>query len=852
MVLLSIKNPNSKFPGSTIALLDPDKWATFSRLVGKMHGLLESICTDKETIADDIAQVMVLFHIIRESCVIPSTGDEIIDVLSNFDLKILDFLDISLKEADIRNFSFLSHTNTINSQACMDLEWFLTFYEDFLQIHDMDRKKHHGAYYTPVEVVNFITRSIDEILTREFKLVGGLADEMVRVIDPATGTGMFLRSAFELVLQRSRFADQKTKVKKHLLNDFIGYEIMLMPAIISKIQLATILKKEDLLLKDADKIPVKISNFLATRKSFDFQDRGHETVISSNSDTHTGIDDACIVIMGNPPYSVSSANKTAFLSKLMDDYKTGLVERNIQPLSDDYIKFMRYAQWQIEQKGSGVIGFVVNNAFIYKMIYRQMRHSLLSTFDKIFVVNLHGNSNIGETTPDGKKDENIFPIKVGVAIVLMIKKKQEKTKRRPSKELHRQCSVFYSEIFGLRHEKLEFLKNRSIYSMLNETLNPRAPHYFFIKKDMSLEKEYMQYPSLTDIFDEYIIGVKTHRDDFIVEFEKEAIVKKIKELVSNTPDQAIKEKFVLKDDLNVISHYRRHLRETGIDETRIIPYSYRVFDDRWIYYDDAIITRNRKKIMSCMLSGKNIAIITTRLLSSRRFDHCFVSNKVGDIGILSSRTSESAYYFPLYKARPISKRSAAFNKANVDSGSNGICINIKEKFIQEITNKFPSMRITPKDIFGYIYAVLHMKAYRDRYLEFLKIDFPRIPFVDNPEIFKRIGEIGKKLVDIHLLKVQDSVNEITKLETTRPFTLRSFRHDPKKKIVYLNDMPIFKDMPPDIWKFSIGSYAVLKKWLRSRKNKPLRGTDLVKFASIANAIRAVEKIKYELDSIEIL
>ena len=388
---------------------------------------------------------------------------------------------------------------------------FIHFYEDFLKEYDPEKRKHLGVYYTPESVVSFITQSINEILKREFDKERGFADDSVKVLDFATGTGTFLANSFVLALKEIRNAGlagiEKEKVKNHLLKDFYGFEILVSPYVIAHLKLDTLLRKEGYEMSGDERVQVYLTNTLDPRETMEslhgfLKELTQETLIANTVKLKRSI----LVIMGNPPYSVSSSNKSEWITKLMKDYKANLKERNIQPLDDDYIKFIRFAQWKIEQNANGIVGLISNNGYVEGVIHRRMREEILRAFDRIYILNLHGDSRKKEVTPEGEKDENVFNIQQGVCISIFIKNNAKDKK------------VFYSDLYGKRQSKYEYLYNHNFVNVKWTEVKAIAPDYFFAQKDFYRQKLYKSYKGMNEIFEVSSGGVKTHRDHFLVGF----------------------------------------------------------------------------------------------------------------------------------------------------------------------------------------------------------------------------------------------------------------------------------------------------------------------------------------------
>jgi predicted helicase len=795
------------------------------------YGLFLSKISSEEELKRDNAYRYIPSNIkIIKKIFINITGDELPTNISWVVDEIIDLLN----SADIKRI-----LDTFVFEGKHYKDPFIHFYEDFLKEYDSEKRKHLGVYYTPEPVVTFITNSINNILKEDFNITHGFANDKIKVLDFACGTGTFLANSFVITLQEIRNSGlagiEKEKIKNHLLKNFYGFEILVSPYVIAHIKLGLLLKTENYNISDDERLQVYLTNTLdpsetiSTLRGF-FKELTHETMMANS----IKIDKPILVIMGNPPYSVSSSNKSEWILTKMKDYKKGLEEKNIQPLDDDYIKFIRFAQWKIEENNSGIVGIISNNSYLSKNIHKIMRKSLFQTFDRIFIINLHGNSNIKEKSPDDTVDQNVFDIRVGVSIVLFIKNDKYKDKK-----------VLYKDLWGKREKKYKFLADNNINSIDFIELNPKNPDYLFIPRDTKYIRKYNNFISLTDIFDLYSTGVKTHRDKFIIEFKKQALEKKIESLKSDISDKEIKSDYELNDKLDDIRKYRNKLKCVKDLNKYYKYYNYRPFDTRYIFYYLPLITRHRYKIMK-NFEENNIGLISTKLLSSNEYSHVFITDKLTDIGIISSKTSESGYIFPLY----IYNKDSTTNQKTLD----GDIIelekepNFKKEFFEYLSSRYPKKSFKPEEIFDYIYSILHSKTYRKKYQEFLKYDFPKIPFVQDINKFKMISQYGNQLRKLHLMKISYKTN-IASFDKSGTNYIDYVKYQDNK--IYINSKQYFDNINDDIWSFNIGGYQILDKWLKSRKNKSLNSRDIEKFIKVVNIIQDTITIMNKIDEINI-
>lgn len=711
---------------------------------------------------------------------------------------------------------------------------FIHFYEDFLKEYDPEKRKHLGVYYTPEPVVSFITNSINEILKKDFGKTTGFADDSVYVLDFATGTGTFLANAFVLALKEIRNAGltgiESSKIENHLLKHFYGFEILVSPYVIAHLKLGLLLKQEGHEIHGDERVRVYLTNTLDPQETIHdlrgfFKELSHETLMANKIKLETPI----LVVMGNPPYSVSSSNKSEWITKLMRDYKEDLNERNIQPLDDDYIKFIRFAQWKIEQNKEGIVGIITNNRYLDGVIHRQMRKELIKTFDKIYILNLHGSSKI--TTH--KDDKNVFDIQQGVTIALFIKN-NKKTKN----------EVYYSELFGSREHKYTRLYELKLKDIRWINITPKKPYYFLIERNDVGERKYSKYFSINQIFKISSVGVKTHRDDFIVTDSSKELINNLTKLKQQEIDEEFRKKLNCSKEEE--KKFIQTLKNYPDLSVKIRDYAYRPFDIKKIFYDKVLITRHRDKVMH-VFAKTNIGIASTRLLSGDYYSHIFCTENISDICLVSTKTSESAYIFPLY-----SYESKNETQTNLISKEIPIKIlkesNLSGEFLKFISEKYPNKEISPEEILGYIYAVLHSPTYRQKYQAFLKIDFPRIPFVKDYTKFVKLSKLGSELIELHLMKKQFSKN-IAKFEVSGSNEVNYVKYKDKK--ISINDKQYFDNIPEDVWNFHIGGYQVLDKWLKSRKGRKLTHTEIETYIPIVNILSETIRIMNEIDKIKI-
>ena len=464
-----------------------------------------------------------------------------------------------------------------------------------------------------------------------------------------------------------------------------------------------------------------------------------------------------------------------------------------------------------------------------------MRKELLSTFDEIYILNLHGSSRIGEKTPEGCKDENVFDIQQGVAIAIYVKLEK------PLKEK----KVYYADVWGLKDTKYKYLRKNDVTSTDWLVLEPKEPQYFFVPKDFALQDEYDKFWKVTDIFKVWSSGVKTRRDKIMVAFSEHELFDRFKTFTGESPKEEISKLLMIKDTKYwSIEKAREEVRKIDY-KTKIIPYAYRPFNDNFVFYYPNIIERGdaREPLMKHLLK-ENISLATTRILSQPPFKHVFVSDNISDMCLISTKTKEASYYFPLYLYPDESRGILSDNKATKPERTP----NFTDEFLQAIKEALGT-EPTPKEILYYIYAVLYSPTYRKRYEEFLKIDFPRVPLPSDLEQFKNLSELGKELVELHLLKHPSLSETEIGFPVSGSNTVEKVSYDEETSRVYFNKEQYFEGISKVVWEYQIGAYQVMAKYLKDRKKRELSLEEIEHYRKVAKAIERTIEVQGEVDAV---
>lgn len=756
------------------------------------------------------------------------------------------------------------------------------FYETFLAEYNPKLRKQRGVWYTPEPVVNFIVRAVDSILKTEFGLSDGLADtsktsievnsqtpdkrsktgykriqkqvHKVQVLDPATGTGTFLAEVISHIY-KSKFDSMQGMWSSYVENELIprlnGFEILMASYAMAHLKL-------DLLLTETGYKPTKEQRFnIYLTNSLEEHHPDTGTLFANwlsaeaNSANYIKRDTPVMVVIGNPPYSISSSNKSDWIETLMMDYKRGLNERNIQPLSDDYIKFLRYGQYFVEKNGEGVLAFISNNNYIDGVIHKQMRKELATVFDDIYILDLHGNAKRKEVAEDGSKDENVFDILAGVSISILIKKKEK------SNNLAR---VRHIDIFGSRKHKYSLLANAAISSIEWSEVDIRPPNFSFVPINYDLIEGYNKGFDIREFFKVNSGGVKTHRDNLVIDFSFDNLQQRIQKFYEpSLTDQDISAQLDLKSTGSWDLSSSR--KTDGYDKSFTKTIAYRPFDRRYIYYNPSLIDRDRSNVMKNLFKGDNFALIIGRqgqAVGSMQWNLCSIAKDIVDFNYFYRGGGTT---FPLYLTHD--GLDGVHEVANVNPDivkklEHCLGLTYVESEAERDNGDF-----APIDILDYIYAVLHSPSYRDTYKEFLKSDFPKIPYPTKKDQFLRLSKSGRRLRKLHLLESDfsnakyasypaEGDNKVTRNITKASPGFELVNSDSGLGKVWINEEQYFDNVPQVAWEFYIGGYQPAQKWLKDRKGMELSYEDILHYQKIITVLVETEKIMKEIDEVDFL
>jgi len=775
------------------------------------------------------------------------------------------------------------------------------FYETFLAEYDPKLREARGVYYTPEPVVSYIVRSVDHLLRTDFGCVDGLASntmsgsstDRVVILDPACGTGTFLYSVIDLIregqMNHNNAGMWSQFVRDRLLPRIFGFELLMAPYAMAHLKLGMQLAGVDLPAtiraqwayqsQGEDRLNVYLTNTLeeAAKRTEVLMSR----YISDEANEAASIkkDYPVMVVLGNPPYSGHSANKGQWINMLLHgrelltgggERKTGsyfevdgqpLGERNPKWINDDYVKFIRFAQWRIEHTGHGILAFITNHGYLDNPTFRGMRQSLMQTFDAIYILDLHGNSKKKERSPDGSVDQNVFDIQQGVAIAIFVRHHASESRPRTVRHAHLYGA---RETYGpdaqgqrvLTSGKYHWLAEHSIVNTAWTEVVPQSPYYLFTPQNMDLAGEYAEYSKVSTIFPVSSVGIVTARDSLSVHFTAEEMWRTLTDFISLPTDTA-RYKYKLGEDTRdwQVDLAQKDVVNSGPVRTKVVPIVYRPFDTRQTYYTGnsrGFQCMPRAEVMQHMLAGKNLGISTTRSIEIERgWEHVFCSRNITQHHTVSLK--EVNYLFPLY-LYPVAPKTNGNGfpqmEPHASTAPGGRHANLAPEFIAAMADKLGMTWVDdgtgdrtstfgPEDVFSYMYAIFHAPEYRERYAEYLKTDFPRLPLTTDAELFRALGAIGDELVGLHLLERRGSpvanypIQGSNVVEAVR-YTEPGQGDDSGR--VWINATQYFRGITPDIWDFHVGGYQVCQKWLKDRKGRSLNYDDMEQYLFIVAAL----------------
>lgn len=732
------------------------------------------------------------------------------------------------------------------------------FYELFLSEYDAEQRKDRGVYYTPTPVVHFIVRSVDTALRQHLGVTAGLADAQkkkyaykvdagymsskdkrtkgaalkqertlhrVQILDPAVGTATFLNETVRHI--HGQFVNQEgmwpAYVKDDLLPRLHGFELMMAPYSIAHIKLAMTLG--ELGVTETERaLGVYLTNTLdqSVELDHDLFTIGLASAFTAEATKASEIktETPIMVVMGNPPYSGHSENKSVHAKALVERYKvepggkSKLQERNPKWINDDYVKFIAFAEQMVAKNADGgVMAMITNNGYLDNPTFRGMRWHLANTFDTIYVLDLHGSLKKKEKALDGGKDENVFDIQQGVAIIVAVKT--------GNKNKGAMADVFHADLYGTRAAKFKALDSDDVTF---EPVTLDKKFYFFQPRDSTGQEEYQTGIPVNDFFKKGVIGLFTGRDKLTIDIEKDALWKRVNDFIALAPEDA-RTKYALGKDVRDWAVARAQADVSkGHSKKRVIPVTYRPFDVRWTYYTGTqrgFYYYPRLEVMKDLRDDpENLALVIGRqgaATGQGEWTLAYVARHVIDLNIFSRG---GGYVFP--------------RRCRDDAGD--WQDNIADSALARVAKALTS-KPDPDDVFSYVYGVLNSPAYRSQAKEFLKSDYPIIPMPKDDDDFRSHVEAGKRLQALHLLEakeLQDPANFVTTYPVPGDNVVGKRKHDGDK--LWINETQYIGNVSAAMWEYQIGGYPVAEKWLKDRRGRALSADEIRHIQRVLTAI----------------
>ena len=752
------------------------------------------------------------------------------------------------------------------------------FYEEFLSEYNPKIREEFGVWYTPKEVVSFIVDAVDTILRTELNVENGLADNRlieykgkethkVQILDPATGTGTFLAVVADKI--REHYNNQEglwlEDVVQHIVPRLNAFEYLMAPYTMAHLKLATSLGLDKIEDERLERLNIFLTNSLEEDHPESTLPFAKFITDESNAANVIKRDTPVMVVMGNPPYNEKSANTGEWIMNLMDDYKqepgmsriqvsrnkkTGKVTykntlkgANPKGINNDYCKFIRLGQNFVEKTNEGVLAYITANTYLDSRLFRGMRYELMKSFDKIYVLNLHGSTMRKESTEE-VIDQCVFDIRQGVAIIILVKQNKSN-----SQDL---AKVYYKDIYGKRSFKLEYLSSHSLQDVDFTELILDAPLYTFRIIDPQIKAHYDEGFKIDALMPQKVQGFKSDKDLIAIQYQKQDIEHIVEEMRSEKTEQQLREGIGFKDTRDwKLEGSRQLLKVNKRWNMYFTQVQYRPFDIRWTYLHKAVVTYPRPLIQSSIFNRKNTVLCLGQqgnVIGDDEWSLVYCSTLPTDINVVPRG---GIYLFPMFTYDEMGFCLPNFSHEILKAIEQNIGLHLQDADAEERAEE----GFLAVDLIDYIYAVLHSTTYRDTYHDFLQNDFPTIPYPTSADYFFRMAELGKTLRELHQLKgitqkdfittypvaaqKDNNITRIRKFEETSEGVGR----------VWINKEQYFDGVPTEAWNMIIAGYQPLDKWLKDRKDKHLTGDELLHYQKIVVALDKTIRTQERIDEI---
>ena len=755
------------------------------------------------------------------------------------------------------------------------------FYEDFLSEYNPKIREEFGVWYTPEDVVRFIVDSVDTILRTELNVENGLADNQlidyngkethkVQILDPATGTGTFLAVVADKI--RKHYNGQgglwAEDVVSHIVPRINAFEYLMAPYTMAHLKLATSLGLDKIQDERVERLNIFLTNSLEEDHPESELPIARFITDESNAANIIKRETPVMVVMGNPPYNEKSANTGEWIMNLMDDYKqepgmsriqvsrskrTGKITykntlkgANPKGINNDYCKFIRLGQNFVERTNEGVLAYITANTYLDSRLFRGMRYELLKSFDKIYILILHGSTMRKEST-DEITDQCVFDIRQGVAIIILVKHNTSS-----SQEL---AKVYYKDIYGKRSFKLDYLKNHSLQDIDFTELTLDAPLYTFRIIDPQIKAHYDEGFKIDTLMPQKVQGFKSDKDPIAIQYKKNEIERIVEEMRSEKTEEQLRSDFGFSDSRDWKLESARQLVKINQQwEKYYTLVQYRPFDLRWTYLHKAIVTYPRPLIQKSIFNKKNTVLCLGQqgnVIGDDEWSLIYCSNLPTDLNVVPRG---GAYLFPMFIYDEMGLCIPNFSYEIIKLIEQYTGLQLQEvEAVERVEGGFLAI-----DLIDYIYAVLHSTTYRDTYHDFLQNDFPTIPYPISSEYFFSMAELGKSLREIHQLE------GITQKDFITTYPVAAQKDNNIARIrkheetcegigrVWINKEQYFDGVPTEAWEMVIAGYKTLDKWLKDRKDKHLTGEEILQFQKIVVALCKTIEIQEKIDRIIVL
>lgn len=764
------------------------------------------------------------------------------------------------------------------------------FYETFLAEYDQKLREARGVYFTPEPVVDFMVRSVDLLLQKKFNRPDGLANKNTIILDPATGTATFLRkiidSIYLRICQEGKKGIWPQYVRERLLNRIYGFELMMAPYTIAHLKLSLQLQEQGFQFQKGERLHVYLTNTLDQLRHKSAALLG-EWIAQENEGAEKVKNERNVeVVIGNPPYLGESRNKSKWILNLLKSYKTEpeggpLKEKNSKWLNDDYVKFFRFAHDRISRSGQGIVALITPHGWLDNPTFRGMRAQIMRDFDQIYVLDLHGNIKKKEITPNSfisqGIDKNVFDIEQGVAITFLVKfasieQEFELTSENSLGAATKlkgglpdlKAEIFHADLWGAREFKYSWLLDHDLGNVSWTLVAPAMPQLHITPRDETNTTEYEAGWSIKDIMPVNGTGIVTKCDQLNISFTPAETIKKMKWFVTTSEVEVRKVVRLPKPTVRdwKFDNAVQDILDSKINPALVRNVLYRPFDTRYVYYTGrsrGVIGWPVSKLMKHFPTGsKNIGLLTSRMTKGEDFAHVQVTDQATEVICMSGTTSNNGFLFPLWLLPDSGMSDSLAATEKLPNFSSDFLIMLAKNLGIQSYDKFGLPEgVRAEDILAYIYAILHAPSYRSRYREYLKSDFPRIPFrllsseSDGLEkIWSTMVSLGHQLIDAHLLRTPKSVTQVT-FPMHGSGIVEKIRFDnsklKKEGRVWINEDQYFDCIDSDAWNFKVGGYQVCNKWLKDRIGRTLTLDDIEHYINIVEALSLTALIMQNID-----